>query len=118
MTCLIVDDNPQMREVITVFVRNLADTIVECNDGAEALAAYRTYRPDWVLMDIRMRTIDGITATRQITAEFPAARVVIVTQYDDRELRAAAWQAGACGYVLKDNLVELRRVLRGTPPLT
>jgi CheY-like chemotaxis protein len=113
MTYLIVDDNPQMREVIASFIRGLGDVIVESGDGGDAVTAFRTCQPDWVLMDITMSTVDGITAAPRITAEFPAARIVIVTNYNDEALRAAAREAGACGYVLKDNLTELLPLLRG-----
>jgi len=66
-------------------------------DGAEALAAYTRYRPDWVLMDIEMSQTDGITVTREILLSFPSAKVVIVTRHDDEQLREAARNAGACG---------------------
>jgi DNA-binding NarL/FixJ family response regulator len=75
------------------------------------VAAYTAHPPDCVLMDISMVPIDGITATRQIVQSFPTARIVIVTQYDDARLRAAAQGAGARGYVLKENLFEVRRFL-------
>ena len=116
MTCLIVDDNAQMRELIASIVGDLADHIAECADGGEALEAYRASRPDWVLMDIKVGTVDGIAATRQIKSAFPSARIVIVTKYDDPELRAAARDAGACRYVVKENLLVLRRVLAAQQP--
>ena len=55
--------------------------------------------------------MDGITATREIRAVFPQARIVIVSSYDSDELRAAACEAGACGYVVKENLIYLRHLL-------
>ena len=82
----------------------------DCSDGADALAAYTRHRPDFVLMDIQMRVMDGITATQRIKAD-PAARIIIVTDYDQDDLREAAQQAGACGYVAKENLPELVRLL-------
>src|SRR4051794_25247875 len=85
MNLLIVEDSEQMRRTIKTFVRDLASEIHECADGAEALAAYRAHRPDWVLMDIRVGRVDGITATRQIKAADAAARIVIVTNYDDAD---------------------------------
>ena len=112
MCVMIVEDNPDVRRVIRRVVSDVATEVVECGDGAEALAAYRRSRPDWVLMDIAMGEVDGIAATRQITKAFPDAKVVVVTGHDDEPLRAAAREAGACAYVLKDNLLELRRVLR------
>jgi CheY-like chemotaxis protein len=115
MTLLIVEDNENMRGLLKSLVRDLTSEIHECGDGAEALACYTAHRPDWVLMDIKMPRTDGIEATRQITAAFPKAQVVIVTDYDDAELRAAACEAGARAYVLKEDLLALRRVL-GSPP--
>lgn len=111
MKLLIVDDNPRMRRMIRKVVAGAAEEVFECGDGREAPAAYARHRPDWVLMDIRMAEVDGISATRQIKAGDPEARVVIVTDYDDSDLREAARAAGACGYVVKENLLDLRRLL-------
>jgi DNA-binding NarL/FixJ family response regulator len=58
-------------------------------------------------MDIAMPRMDGLAATRELKARFPAARIVILTQYDEALLRAAAQAAGACGYLLKENLSEV-----------
>jgi CheY-like chemotaxis protein len=111
MTLLIVDDNQQMRRLIRSVVGDMADAITECCDGSLALAAYAQTLPDWVLMDIRMPHVDGITATRQIKSRYPQAHVCIVTDYEDRELREAAREAGAEGYVVKEDLLSLRQVL-------
>ena len=86
--------------------------LIECGDGAEA--APERHQPDWVLMDIEMQKKDGLTATREICAAYPDARVVIVTHYGDAAFRHAADRAGACGYVLKENLFELRNMLSST----
>ena len=84
----------------------------ECGDGREAVALYPALRPDWVLMDIEMAHLNGILATRSIRADFPTARIVIVTNYNDATMREAAARAGASGYVLKENLLELRQYLQ------
>ena len=63
-------------------------------------------------MDLQMERLSGIEATRRIRAAWPEARIVIVTEYDDQHWRAAARQAGACGYLLKDDLLEVRRRLQ------
>ena len=114
LSLMIVEDNEPMRRMIRSIVADLADRIDECGDGAEACALYADRRPDWVLMDIAMPVMDGITATRRIIADFPDARVLIVTDYDDAELRAKAQEAGACGYLIKENLLDLRRLLEAT----
>ena len=108
MKLLIVEDNPTVRQMIRQVVATFADHISECSDGAEAVAAYPTEQPDWVLMDVRMPRLNGIQATCQIRAAFPTARIIIVTSFDEPGLRETAQQAGACGYVLKENLLELR----------
>ena len=107
-----VEDNYQMRRLIKSVVGGLADAVFECGDGEEALEAYRAHRPDWVLMDIEMKRLDGLSATRQIKAAFPEARIVIVTEYDQTDWREEARRAGACDYVLKENLSELRHILK------
>jgi CheY-like chemotaxis protein len=111
MNILIVEDSEQMRRAVKCFVSDLAEQVYECGDGAQALAAYGQHRPDWVLMDIEMKELDGISATRQIMAAFPEAHIVIVTNYDDGDLREAARRAGACEYVVKEDLLDLRRIL-------
>jgi len=111
MKLLIVEDNAGVRRVIRSLVARVAGEICECADGAEALALYNLEHPDFVLMDIQMDGMDGIPATRQIKGIDPTARVIIVTDYDQPDLQEAASQAGACGYVLKENLLELVRLL-------
>jgi len=111
MKLLIVEDNTEMRRLIIQIVRKSSDAIFECTDGAEALTAYREHCPDWVLMDIEMPQTDGISATRQIIAAFPNAKIAIVTDYDNANFREAAREAGACEYIVKENLIELRRLL-------
>ena len=114
VSLMIVDDSDEIRRLLRMVVADIADPIYECRDGGEACAAYATHRPDWVLMDVSMVPVDGITATRQIIQTFPTARIVIVTQYDDVRFRDAAQQAGACGYVLKEQLFEVRRFLEAS----
>ncbi len=112
MKLLIVEDNPSVRQMIRRMAVGIADEISECSDGSDALAQYAAELPDWVLMDVRMPRLNGIHATRQIKTAFPAARIVIVTSFDEAGLRETAQQAGACGYVLKENLSDLRQLLR------
>jgi len=104
---LIVDDGEHARRMIKRYLNSLADEFCECADGADALAAYRAFMPDWVLMDWEMKQMDGLTATRGIIDAFPKARVLMVTQHNDQELRRAANEAGACGFFPKDDLLDL-----------
>ena len=111
MTILIVEDNEPMRRMIKKLVGDLTEAFTEYGDGSQALEAYRQYRPDWVLMDIKMEEMDGLVATRQIKAAYPEARIIIVTGHDDARLREAARSAGACAYVNKEKLLQLREIL-------
>jgi two-component system, NarL family, response regulator DegU len=113
---LIVDDDRAMRQMVKRMIGDLVEQLYECSDGPQALAAYGMHQPDWVLMDIRLEEMDGLTATQQITTAWPGARVVIVTSYNDASLREAARRAGACEYVLKENLLELRSILKKAQP--
>ena len=115
MKLLIVEDNAQMRQMMRAVVADLAEAVTECTDGDEVVAAYTAQQfggDDWVLMDMQMPRVGGLEATRRLHAAFPDAQIMIVTQHDDPHWRNAASQAGASGYVLKTNLLELRQRLQ------
>jgi len=78
------------------------EVVDEAEDGAGAIMAARSSRPQVVLMDIRMPRMDGIEATRRIASALPDTRVVILTTYDLDEYVYEALRAGACGFLLKD----------------
>ncbi|MCS6843634.1 MAG: response regulator transcription factor [Caldilineales bacterium] len=117
---LLVDDQRLMREGLRLLLElEPGVTVVgEAGDGQEAVAQYEALQPDVVLMDVRMPVMDGVEATRRLLARWPAARVVILTTFDDDEYVLDALRAGALGYLLKDvsvgELVDaLRRVMAG-----
>jgi DNA-binding NarL/FixJ family response regulator len=112
MLIQIVDDNPNMRDTIKAVLSGSGAEFLEADDGDVAVKQYSARPADLVLMDIRLKEVDGISATRAILAHTPAARVVMLTQYDDHDLRVAAHEAGAIGYVLKDNLHHLWKYVR------
>jgi CheY-like chemotaxis protein len=107
MTLLIVDDNAGIRRVLRRLLADTASTIWECADGSEALTAYEERRPDIVLMDLRMPTVDGLTAIRLIRGYDPSARIIVVTDYQDEDMKSAALEAGAREYVLKQEIAGL-----------
>ena len=111
MKILIVDDNEKVRHLIRDYLPGSDNEVFECADGGEAYSLFEKYRPDWVLMDQEMPSIDGIAAVKKIIADFPRARICMVTAFDDDDLRSAAISAGAAGFVVKDNLFELEAVL-------
>lgn len=112
MKLLIVENSLSVRRILKSVVAPVAMEIMECGDGGAAVSLYETELPDFVLMDIDLDEMDGITATRRINANDPNAKVIIVTNYDESDLREAAQKAGACGYVLKENLLEVLDLLR------
>ena len=103
---LIVDDQALLRGGFKVLIDSVADIVAvgEAADGREAVELTRARRPDVVLMDIRMPTMDGIEATRRITADpsLAGTRVLILTTFDHDEYVYEAIRAGASGFLLKD----------------
>lgn len=103
---LTVDDHPLMREGTAAMIGSQEDMLLvaEAANGAEALQRFREHRPDVTLMDIRLPDRSGIDTLIAIRAEFPEARILMLTTYEgDVEIRRAL-QAGARGYLLKSML--------------
>ena len=109
---LIVDDNRGIRETLKRFVALHDDEVIECDDGRDALRLYDQHHPDWVLMDIRMKGMSGIEATKNIVSSDSRAKVIIVTDYGDKSFLRAATEAGAHSFVLKENLSALESIIR------
>jgi CheY-like chemotaxis protein len=109
---MVVDDHAAFRGMVRSMLETAGCQCVECQDGQEAVEQYEQLWPDLVLMDISMVHLDGLRATAQIKTRFPAARVMMLTQYDETDLRAAARQGGACGYILKENLMGLSTAIQ------
>lgn len=100
---LTVDDHPLMREGTAAMIRSQADMLLvaEAANGSEALQRFREYQPDVTLMDIRLPDRSGIDTMIAIRAEFPEARILMLTTFEgDVEIQRAL-QAGARGYMLK-----------------
>jgi CheY-like chemotaxis protein len=111
MKIMIVDDHPEMRGLIRNILAETATDFVECADGREAVAVFETERPDWTVMDIAMGVMDGLTATRLLRAKYPEAHIMIITQHHNPALRERAREAGAEGFLPKEDLLELRSAL-------
>jgi len=100
---LIVDDHTLVRDGIRSLLALAADIEIvgEAADGREALEKVRRLMPDIVLMDLAMPIMGGLEATRRIRREFPATKVLALTQYDDSEYVIPVIEAGARGFVTK-----------------
>jgi DNA-binding NarL/FixJ family response regulator len=114
MKLLIVEDNPALRSMLKDMFQSDFEEIIECEDGSDAFESYRIYNPDWVFMDIKMKTINGIEATRIIKNSYPGAKIIILTDYDDTKLRSDAKSSGVYAYILKENVFDIYRVLYTT----
>ena len=103
---LVVDDHPLMREGIASAIEAEQDLalVATATNGDEAIAAFRQHRPDVTLMDLQMPKTNGIDAIKSILAEFPGARIVVLTTYQYDTQAIAALRAGAAGYLLKNML--------------
>jgi len=110
---MIVDDNAEMRTLIRSLLSGVTQAFAECASGADAVARFGAERPDWTLMDIAMPGMDGLTATRRIKAQFPEARILVITQHHSVKLRDSAREAGATGYLNKEQLTWLEGILTG-----
>jgi DNA-binding NarL/FixJ family response regulator len=100
---LSVDDHPLLREGISAMVKSQPDMelVAEASTGKEGIERFRQHQPDIALMDLRLPDMNGIEAMATIRAEFPEARVIILTTFEgDVEIQRAL-EAGARGYLLK-----------------
>jgi DNA-binding NarL/FixJ family response regulator len=98
-----VDDHPLLHEGIATVIRVQPDMVLvaEASNGREAIQRFREHKPDVTLMDLRLPDMSGIDAMIAVRAEFPEARIIILTTFEgDAEIRRAL-QAGARGYLLK-----------------
>lgn len=106
---LIVDDQPVVRAGVARILGpgDGFEVVAECDDGDEVVDAVATHQPDLVLMDIRMRRVDGVTATRQLREALgDDPPVLVLTTFDDDDALWGALDAGAAGFVLKDAAAE------------
>ncbi len=107
VTVLVVDDQELVRGGLRRILRRRDGfAINECADGDEVAAAITAQRPDVVLMDLRMKRVGGIDATRLLRARPDAPPVLVLTTFDDDQLLSGALRAGAAGFLLKDSPAE------------
>jgi Response regulator containing a CheY-like receiver domain and an HTH DNA-binding domain len=104
ITCLIVDDHEVVREGLRLSLSRSPHIRVvgEAGDGQSAIDLAERRRPDVVIMDVRMPGMDGLDATKELTAKTPDTAVLIFTAYSERSLLARGLESGAKGYILKE----------------
>ena len=96
---LAVDDHPLLREGISALIGNQTDMelVAEASNGREALEQFRTHRPDVTLMDLQMPEMSGLDAMSAIRAEYPEARIIMLTTYAGDAQVSRALRGGASG---------------------
>lgn len=112
---VLVDDHPVVRGGLRSLLESLSgyEVVAEAADGATAIKEVQLAQPDVVLMDIRMPAMDGLEATRVISAAVPDAAVLVLTMLDDDDTVFGAMRAGARGYLLKGaDQAEIDRAIR------
>ncbi len=117
---LIADDHALVREGISAFLKLSEDfeVVAEASDGIEAIEKTAKYRPDIVIMDINMPKLGGLEATVEIKKTQPDTKILVLTQYEDREYINRFLKAGVSGYLLKkavgsDLITGLKAISRG-----
>jgi DNA-binding NarL/FixJ family response regulator len=103
---LTVDDHPLLREGIAAMIADEPDMVLvgEAANGREAVEQFRAHRPDVTLMDLQLPQMTGLEAMAEIRAEFPEARIIVLTTYTGDVRVVRALQARASGYQLKSTL--------------
>ena len=122
---VVVDDHPLVRAGIAALIADEPDMVLvgEAANGREAVEQFRAHRPDVTLMDLQMPQMTGLEAMAAIRAEFPEARIIVLTTYTGDVQVVRALQAGASGYLLKSTLrkellAAIRAVHRGRKALS
>jgi two-component system, NarL family, response regulator NreC len=119
MRILLADDHVLVRQGLKSLLEREGFLVVgEASDGQEALREMQSLRPDIVVMDISMPTVNGLNAAREIRQSFPQTKTILLTQHDEKQYVTEALEAGVKGYVLKsqagsDLLQAIKQVSRG-----
>ena len=97
--------------MIRELIEDIDAEILECSDGGDAIEAYEANLPDFVLIDINMQPIDGLTAAKEILSRHAEAKIIIVSQHQDARTRETAFAIGVSAFVGKDDLTPLRDLI-------
>lgn len=112
MNILLVEDNDQMRTFMKSLLINWGHSVLEANNGRSAIEIAKLQKPDIILMDINLGKMDGIEVVLTIRENKVMSKIIMVTEYDNPNLRKNPKTAGADGYVLKENLLSLEEVIK------
>lgn len=114
MKILIVDDHADMRKMIKSVLMSVgrkSEDFIECESGEEAILQYGNHHPDFVLMDIHLKQMNGFMATEQIMKNDPQAKVIFISSFHSPSIVNQVNKFHTLGFVSKDNLAELEKFL-------
>jgi len=114
MEILLVEDSLPFREAVKkIIAQNMSPSPMfhECETGEGAVALFDSVLPDLTVMDIKLKSGDGLTAAKNIYRTHPDAKIIVLTQYKESVYREEAKSMGAVAFVLKDNLSELPQII-------
>jgi len=116
ISAMIVDDYSKMRFILKKMLESVFNKqqirIYECCDGKEAIDTFTKHQPDWILMDLKMETMDGLAATKAILKIRNDANIIILTQFDDIEYYEAAKKLGVKAFVLKEDILDIPALIK------
>lgn len=104
---MVVDDNKRMRDVIKDSLSTIPCSFIEYSNGQDAIDGYAGSLPDWVLMDVMMKPMNGIAALSEIKKNHPEAKIIMVTNSTQEEISDASFKAGATAFVMKESLFQI-----------
>lgn len=114
---MIVDDHADIRRVLKKIINvGLSESIefIECNNGETAIAEYENHHPDYVIMDVELKAMNGLVATKLIKKNDANAKILIVTSHDSPTFRQKAKELKVQGFVSKDDLSVIHQYLNVT----
>jgi CheY-like chemotaxis protein len=109
---LIIDDNARFRSLIKTIITAPGDDVLELDDGRDVVSSYAAFQPDWVLMDVNMKVVNGLQATRQLIHNFPEAKVIFLSNFTSKRIIAKGLQVGARAYLSKEDLFAVQNFIR------
>ena len=114
MKIVIIDDDMLVTGALKTILEAGEEITVAATgqDGSEAMSLYQTYRPDVLLMDIRMQKVSGLDAAKEILLEYPEARILLLTTFSDDEYIVKALKYGVKGYLLKQDYTSILPALK------
>lgn len=115
MKIMIVDDHADMRRMLRSIVSistKMQAEVIECEDGEEAVKQFSVHHPDYVLMDVQLKNMNGFEATEKIYESDPKASVIFITSHNTSAFRIKASMLHAKGFITKDNLSEIDQLIQ------